>query len=165
MIGASLSLTAWAVGTWGFILSVFAIGVAGVSAVYTRRQANETRNQAQYAKTVADIERARRADELTDRQRREHQALGADVRMSIDVSRGKASVRNLGPAVATGVCLSQPADADQLLINPISNARMRPDEITTTSLAVSLGTEWPIRFVLSWSDGLGSHTDPVTFTV
>ena len=67
--------------------------------------------------------------------------------------------------MATGVSLSQPPKADQRLINPISNARMRPDEITTTSLFVSLDTEWPIRFVLSWSDGLGEHSDPVTFTV
>ena len=64
------------------------IMVAGASVVYTRRQAIETKNQVR-TKTVADIEQARRTDELTDRKGREHQELGADVRMSIDVSRGR----------------------------------------------------------------------------
>lgn len=147
----------WAVGTWGFVLSIVAILVAGASVVYTKRQA-------EHAGTVADIETERRAEERADRARKAELDTVADVRVVVNLQGRTVLVENHGPAEASEIHLTE-RSGEVLIGGGRTGGRLKAGDTFTAMASFTLGTRFPVVFDITWTDGRdGKQTAVYTFS-
>jgi hypothetical protein len=95
-------------------LSIVAIAVAAVSAIYTARQA-------QQQKRVADIESARRSDELEERQRADLASRRANLRLHVQREEiAESSIDEASSTFAIVASNDGPADASELSVTIVA---------------------------------------------
>lgn len=140
------------------LIAAIAVVISIVSVKWARKSAtaNETAEQARHTKTVADIETARRADELAERAQRAEAAKDADVRLRVDLRGQEVTVENHGPADASNVTVSE-RSGTILLGGERTVTRLAARDAFTLMASFVMSAPYPLTFDVVWTDGRGER--------
>lgn len=150
-----------------FVVSVIALLVAVASAWFARRQAVASEK-------LTQIERDRRDDEISSARAARVAEGAADVQVSLDRTFGlnsqlRLSVRNKGPATATGVHVAyldvgdgRPAPSTKRWCGLDGDYQPREERHVSPGLTGQIPRSFQV--ILTWSDGRGEQSEEVTLT-
>lgn len=152
------------------IVSFAALGVAMIAAVHAKRSADAAEATAVSSREYADLETARRQDEIEAHASARAALERAEVTVrsrSTDGIPAALTVRNVGPAKARSVRF-EPTDAEAVFWAPDQQSiigatfDLERGESRTSPFTAYAHRPQVIQGVLSWTDGVGDHMETRT---